>query len=604
MKVTPSTPRHRNGPDAKAPASSKPSSSGSNRTPLISISDATANDPSKTLVVLLDLSGNEPGATEWAMGCFPEALIKPLDKIEMKWGSKLDTLRRIRELDPAVFAAFTSDITYQSRRGLLALFGVGAGARTILIGDAAGYTRRRSRIEVFVFDLPRFILEALIGYGVVLPLSWLITVAIGLSLPLRRVVRGSTGTPRTNETSRTLLYLRGTLSGQAEGGMITHVEGFVGGALGLGHRVNLIESGRDTESLTEPRADAGRNAEALTRIRIAPSDALTATKPIFELWNNLVFTFKCLQLLRSEPALDQIDFLYQRYSRFNWTGAVLSLLTGLPLALEYNGSEVWVGRQWDPVGQRGLLRMFERVNLEAADLVFAVSSVERQNLITAGVESDRIVVNANGVDTRAFTPGCGGLGIRRRIGAEDRIVVGFVGTFGPWHGASVLAEAARALGHPSHYHFLLIGDGERRSEVEAIFRSCRSGVEATFTGKVPHDEVPAYLDACDVLASPHVALSDGSDFFGSPTKLFEYMAMARPIVASRLGQMADVIRDGENGLLVKPGDAKALARAIELLGEDPALRARLGKAARQRVIEHFTWSHNAARVFDAMEPTI
>ena len=79
--------------------------------------------------------------------------------------------------------------------------------------------------------------------------------------------------------------------------------------------------------------------------------------------------------------------------------------------------------------------------------------------------------------------------------------------------------------------------------------------------------------------------------------------MARPVVASRLGQIADVIRDGENGLLVEPGDAAALGRAIDSLGRDEALRLRLGAAARQTVVERYTWQQNAARVFDALKKT-
>jgi glycosyltransferase involved in cell wall biosynthesis len=78
------------------------------------------------------------------------------------------------------------------------------------------------------------------------------------------------------------------------------------------------------------------------------------------------------------------------------------------------------------------------------------------------------------------------------------------------------------------------------------------------------------------------------------------MAAARPIVASRLGQIADIITDGENGLLVEPGEAGALARAIERLAGDESLRAHLGAGARRTVIERYTWKHNADLVFDEM----
>ena len=80
--------------------------------------------------------------------------------------------------------------------------------------------------------------------------------------------------------------------------------------------------------------------------------------------------------------------------------------------------------------------------------------------------------------------------------------------------------------------------------------------------------MPAYLDACDVLVSPHVDLGGGVDFFGSPTKLFEYMASGKPIVASRLGQIGDVLVDGESAILVTPGDQHELVEALEVLLDD------------------------------------
>jgi len=96
-------------------------------------------------------------------------------------------------------------------------------------------------------------------------------------------------------------------------------------------------------------------------------------------------------------------------------------------------------------------------------------------------------------------------------------------------------------------------------------------------------------------------MPDGSAYFGSPTKLFEYLAMARPVIASRLGQMSEMLVDGETAILIEPGDHSALAHAILRLSRDESLRNRLGTNARTLVTSHYTWRHNAARVFDALE---
>lgn len=540
----------------------------------------------RPLALLLDLSGNENAAMEWAAARLPETDIRPLDKAELKWASKREALSRVRSRGPETFCVFASDLRIQSGRGALMLFAIFAGARRVVIGDIRGGGTSRSRLGVLLLEAPRFALELLGGYGLIVPLSWLLTEALGLSLAFRGLVRPSRIRRRAPDPEQkrplSALYVRATLTSAAEGGLPTHVAGFASGANALGHRLKFMVSSSQSD-----------DGDVLV---IPPSPLFAATKALFELWNNLVFTVKSL-LLNTAPA-NEIDFIDQRYSRFNWTGVVLSAVTGLPLALEFNGSEVWTSRQWDPIGLLWLLKRFERLNLRAADLIFVVSEVERRNLIGAGVSPAKIIVNPNGVDTDRFRPDCGGRDIRRALGVEDRIVVGFIGTFGPWHGAPVLAEAARLLTKETGCHFVFIGGGERRAQTESIIQS--AAVSSTFTGSISHEKVPAYLDACDILASPHVASTDGSEFFGSPTKLFEYLAMGKGIVASRLGQVAEVIIDGENGLLVEPGDASALARAIEKLAQDEALRARLGAAARQTAIERYTWKHNAARVFDAV----
>jgi glycosyltransferase involved in cell wall biosynthesis len=101
-----------------------------------------------------------------------------------------------------------------------------------------------------------------------------------------------------------------------------------------------------------------------------------------------------------------------------------------------------------------------------------------------------------------------------------------------------------------------------------------------------------------VLVSPHVPLDAGAEFFGSPTKLFEYMAMGRGIVASRLGQIGEVLAHEETALLVAPGNVEQLRDAIVRFSSSRELRENLGAAARRAAIERHTWKHNAQRVLD------
>jgi glycosyltransferase involved in cell wall biosynthesis len=190
--------------------------------------------------------------------------------------------------------------------------------------------------------------------------------------------------------------------------------------------------------------------------------------------------------------------------------------------------------------------------------------------------------------------------VRGELGiGVDETLVGFVGTFGPWHGVLALAEAIKLMPANARIRFLLMGSGVLRGEVERLLSEAGALSRVILTGAVEHERVPELLDACDILASPHVPLEDGSEFFGSPTKLFEYMAMGKAIVASRLGQIGDVLSDEETALLVEPGNAGQLSQAILRLASSPGLREKIGKAARLEASARHTWTHNAERVLGA-----
>jgi glycosyltransferase involved in cell wall biosynthesis len=149
--------------------------------------------------------------------------------------------------------------------------------------------------------------------------------------------------------------------------------------------------------------------------------------------------------------------------------------------------------------------------------------------------------------------------------------------------------------------FLLVGSGSLHAEVEKELESEVKTGRVIFTGAVGHDRVPRLLDACDILVAPHVPLADGSEFFGSPTKIFEYMAMGKAIVASRLGQIGEVLVDQETALLIEPGNVGELGNAIVRLIESETLRTRLGGRAREVAAREHTWIHNAQRVLEAYE---
>ena len=313
-----------------------------------------------------------------------------------------------------------------------------------------------------------------------------------------------------------------------------------------------------------------------------------------------------------KQALSAIDkatpaFIYQRYSVNNYLGAQLSKHYNVPFVLEYNGSEIWIARNWgSPLKYEALSENIENLNLNVADVVVVVSQPMKDELVARHFDAEKILVNPNGVDPERYSPEIDGSKLRYKYGLADKLVIGFIGTFGQWHGAEVLAEAysrllQRSPSYRAQLHLMMIGNGLTLPQVKFIIATHRLDDCCTFTGVVPQAEGPSYLAACDILASPHVPNPDGTPFFGSPTKLFEYMAMGKGIVASNLDQIGKVLSHDQTAWMVKPGDAEELATGLERLVNDPTLRGRLGRAARADVIAKYTWQEHTRRIIEKLE---
>jgi glycosyltransferase involved in cell wall biosynthesis len=532
-------------------------------------------------VVLLALSGDLSHWQDKVTQLYPDCSIEFISRAEFESGSHLKRLKGLRALRPDVLAIATERLPWQRGQNLFMLFGALAGAREVLMIDAHGGVVKKSRSNVLLGAPLRLSRETITGANDIAQSRR------ELQRLEEETLRFSDLSPKTTDRSRLrVVFLRSTPGpGTQAGGAASHIKGVVEGLETLGVDVRVISNDQI----------AGLNVSE-DRFDVIPPQPGGGSRALFDIHNNLVFTRGAVPLIeRANP-----DFIYQRYARFSWAGVVAANRIKRPLLLEYNGSEVWVGKHWDRVGNLDLLERYERLNLDAAARIFVVSEVERRNLEGRGVDSQKIVVNPNGVDVERFRPGVGGVDARRELRIEDdEVLAGFVGTFGPWHGVEKLAEAIKTIPESVRIRFLLVGSGSLHAQVEKLLEGAKCSGRVIFTGAVAHQRVAQLLDACDILVAPHVPLADGSEFFGSPTKIFEYMAIGKGIVASRLGQIGEVLVDGETALLVEPGDVGELAAAILKLVESSELRKRLGARAREVAEREHTWTRNAQRVLDA-----
>lgn len=536
-------------------------------------------------VVLVVLSGKVQQACDNLKALYPQGILEIIPRNEIEVGSFLSRLGSLRAKRPDVFAIATERLAWQRGQNLLMLFGAMAGASEVVMVDPHGGLRRESQSSLVMRAPTRLGRETALSAAI---MNRTRRELKRLEKDVNSARPDLIATPRASYKPLRITYLRTTPApGTQAGGAASHIKGVVAGLLQLGVDVQLISNdelvGLDGAKISTTKIDA---------------EPWGITRGVFDINNNAVFTRNALPLIQDDPP----DLIYQRYARFSWAGVVASMRTGRPLFLEYNGSEVWVGRHWDRVSMLDLLSRYERLNLAAATRIFVVSEVERKNLERAGVATEKIIVNPNGVDTGVFRPEVGGARVREELGiAGEELLVGFVGSFGPWHGVLALAEAIKLIPEKSLLRFLLVGAGALHEETQRLLRAEVETGRVIFTGAVEHEQIPALLDACDILVSPHIPLAEGAEFFGSPTKLFEYMAMGKAIVASRLGQIGEVLTHEETALLVEPGDVTQLSAAITRLSESRALREALGTAARQTACERHTWRRNTQNIVAAYD---
>jgi len=309
-------------------------------------------------------------------------------------------------------------------------------------------------------------------------------------------------------------------------------------------------------------------------------------------------------------------YIYERLCLGNYTGALISREYHLPYIVEYNGSEISMRRSFDGSGfaHESAFTLAEEAAFRQATLINVVSDAVGESLIARGVDRTKILVNPNGADPDIYAPAGPDerAAIRSELGfeASDR-VVGFSGTFGGWHGVDVLAAAIPRICQESpHAKFLLIGDGPYKHLVDDAVVAAGLQGRVTSVGRVPQSDGARLLKACDVFVSPHNSHMVDSRFFGSPTKLFEYMAMGGGVVGSDLEQLGEVLspalRPGdlsrpvsdERAVLCAPGDVDEFVKAVVFLAASPEVCEALGRNARRAVIDHYSWRRHVERIWE------
>jgi starch synthase len=305
---------------------------------------------------------------------------------------------------------------------------------------------------------------------------------------------------------------------------------------------------------------------------------------------NFGFTAKCGMLIKS------FDLIHTQYHPAIITGNLVHALRGLPHIFTFHGYAPI--RSWRNPAQK--LKMLDHTLgtlfalRSGVTRVIAVSHYLKRVLMKRyRFDESRISVIHNGVDLEMFKPRMDVENLRERYGISDSPSVLYLGRMDPYKGVEYLLRAAHiVVEHIPKVKFIIAG-GSRfdRSNVQDYLTSSKIRRSTIFTGYLPRSEIPLLYSACEVFCYP----SMWEGFGLTPA---EAQASAKPVVAFNHCAIPEVVKHGETGILVNPGDYKKLADAIVRLLSDPDLRRRMGEEGRRRVEKLFNWDEAADKTIE------
>jgi glycosyltransferase involved in cell wall biosynthesis len=290
-------------------------------------------------------------------------------------------------------------------------------------------------------------------------------------------------------------------------------------------------------------------------------------------------------------------FVYERMNALHVCGRRLARRLGVPFVLEINDPlRETVTVDLSPLGRRYAIRLEDRLVRES-DCIVVGSEELKKYYVGRGFSPEKFLVLYPTADLDLFGANVDPGGTRAELGLEGKVVAGFVAgnLAAPWRRTDLLMSALSIIAQQRpEFRGLVVGD---RGPDEAATGSNGSmtGGSIVATGKVPYAQVPRFINAMDICVIPNAT------WYGSPTKLFEYGAMAKAVVAPRLPPIQEVIEHGVSGLLFEPNNKDEMIQQILSLLENPARREKLGKNFRHAISTRYTWKRNTEAVIKAVE---
>jgi glycosyltransferase involved in cell wall biosynthesis len=388
-----------------------------------------------------------------------------------------------------------------------------------------------------------------------------------------------------------ILYHHRTQGRGAEG---NHIVSIVGALRALGHHVDVL-SPPGVDPFDPASTIPVDKAKTQTRGWSSVWKLMSRKLPnwlfeIAELGYNIPAYFR----LRKTLEAGKYDLLFERYAFFLVAGAAAAKRAKIPFLLEINEVSGIPNRARKQSFEK-LCAAAERFIFRRCQVVHAVSSWLGERAVAAGLPRERLVVVPNGFEMKRLEQRRDRATVRRELGIDDGIVIGFAGWFDRWDRLDFLVDIFNELKRThANLKLCLVGAGPAAEELGVKVKTSPYSADIVLTGAVPRADVYSFIQTFDIGVLPH------SNVFGSPIVMFEMMGLGIPLVMPKLPPIEDVHRDGDTALLFTPLDFDGCRAALARLVEDPARRADLSAHALALLTGTYTWKETGRRILAAL----
>ena len=383
-----------------------------------------------------------------------------------------------------------------------------------------------------------------------------------------------------------ILYHHRTQGTGAEG---VHISQIIKGLRGLGNNVSVVCPSGD-----DPLKTAGNNPFAKKKgglkKKILSFVSSHLPQALFECLE-MAYNFSAYPKIKNIVEIEKVELIYERYAFFMTAGVRIAKERKTPFIVEVNEiaghkrvrKQVFVRKARDA----------EYLIFTQAEAIIVVSSFLKQEIVDLGIDAQKIFVISNGADDVLFDPAKYDRKKQRALyslGDKD-IVFGFIGWFVPWHNLEFFIKVFSKIDN-ENCKLILVGDGGLKDSLYILTETLNIADKVIFAGAIPYEKIPDMINALDICIIPD------SNEYRSPIKMFEYMAMGKPVVAPNYEPIRSVIDDGKDGVIFDPMDKENLVRILNNVVNDEGKRKILGNNAREKILKQHLWKHNAQKVLE------